>query len=174
MATPTTPFRKQLPVNEKILHHYFAYGEEMLCLSSSAMVETPSVRYESKIKTIVEKSFLAIDPRVIFTSRPLLPAIKKNVLPASVYNFSCHCGSRYIGRISQRLQDRIFQHVSKFIRIGQIPNSRNTFTRVGKSSKPVMFSESAIGQQFLHNPMCAKNYSDRKFTILSFGLSSFH
>ena len=49
----------------------------MLCLSSSAMVETPLVRHESKIKTIVEKSFLAIDPRVIFTSRPLLPAIKK-------------------------------------------------------------------------------------------------
>ena len=37
-----------------------------------------------------------------------------------------------------------------------------------------MFSESAIDQHLLDNPMCAKNYSDGKFTILSFGRLSFH
>ena len=36
------------------------------------------------------------------------------------------------------------------------------------------FSESAIGQHLLDNPICAKNYSDEKFTILSFSRSSFH
>ena len=91
-----------------------------------------------------------------------------------VYNFSCHCDSQYVDRTSQRLQDRIRQHVPKFIRTGQIPNSRNISTRSGKSSTPVMFSDSAIGQHLLDNPICAQNYSDKKFTILSFGRSSFH
>ena len=50
----------------------------------------------------------------------LLPTIK-DVLPALqksnvIYQFSCHCDSRYVGRTSQRLQDRIKQHVSKSIR----------------------------------------------------------
>ena len=38
----------------------------------------------------------------------------------------------------------------------------------------LFFSESAIGQYLLDNPTCAKNYSDKKSTILSFGRSSFH
>ena len=117
---------------------------------------------------------------MFFTSCPLLPAIKKYVLPASllnnvVYNFSCHCNSRYVGRTSQRLQEQIRQHVPKFIRIGQIPNSRNISTRSGKSSTPVKFSKSTIGQQLvLDSHMCAMNYSDEKFSILYFGRSSFH
>ena len=36
-----------------------------------------------------------------------------------------------------------------------------------------MFSVSAIGQHLLDNPMCAKNYSDKKFTILLSDRSSF-
>ena len=71
---------------------------------------TPSVGLEHKIKASVEKCFFAVEQRVIFRSRPLLPAIKNDVLPVSllsnvVYNFSCHCDSRYVGHTSQRLQD---------------------------------------------------------------------
>ena len=133
---------------------------------------TPSVRHESKIKARVKKCFFAVEQRVIFTSQPLLPAIKKDMWPASllsnVYNFSCHCDSWYVGNTSQRLQLRICQHVPKFIRTGKIPTPRNISTCFGKSSTPVMFNESTIGQHLLDNPMFAKNYSDRKFTILSF------
>ena len=92
-----------------------------------------------------------------------------SLLSNVVYNFSCHSDSRYVGCTSQRLQDRIRHHVPKFIRTDQIPNSRNVSTRSGKSSTPVMFSESAIGQYLLDNPICAKNYSDEKFAILLFG-----
>ena len=86
-------------------------------------LEISSVRHESKIRVSVEKSKPVVEQRVIFTCRPLLPAIKKNVLAASlssniVYDFSCHCDSRYVGCTSQRLDDRIHQHVPKFIRTG--------------------------------------------------------
>ena len=37
-----------------------------------------------------------------------------------------------------------------------------------------MFSESVIGQHLLDNPVCFKNNCDKKFTILSFGRSSFY
>ena len=55
---------------------------------------TPSVGLENKIKASVKKCFFAVQQPVIFTSRPLLPAIKKYVLPALllnnvVDNFSC-------------------------------------------------------------------------------------
>ena len=107
------------------------------------------------------------EQRVIFTSRPLLPPIKKNMLPASllsnvVYNFLCYYDSRYIGRTSQGLQDRIRRHVPKFIRTGQFPNFCNISTRSGKSSTPFMFSESVIGQHLLDNAIYAKNYSNGK------------
>ena len=46
-------------------------------------LETPSVGFKNKIKASVEKCFFAVEQRVIFKSRPLLLAIKKDVLPTS-------------------------------------------------------------------------------------------
>ena len=56
--------------------------------------------------------------RDVYSTNELLSATNKNVLPALQKNqvidqFSCHCGSRYIGRTSQRLRYRIKQHVPK-------------------------------------------------------------
>ena len=110
----------------------------------------------------MDKRFFAIKQRVIFTSLPLFPSIKKDVLPALllsnvVYNFLCHCNSRYVGCTSQRIQDRIPQHVTKCNKTDQIPNFRNISTRFGKPSTPVLFSESAIVQNLLDNPIPANN-----------------
>ena len=107
----------------------------------------------------MKKCFFAVEQRVIFTSRALFSAIEKDVLLASflsnlVYNFLCHSSSRYVGRTSQRLQERIRQHVPKFIRTSQISNFRNISTDSGKYSTPVSFRESAIGQHLLVN-LCA-------------------
>ena len=62
----------------------------------------------------------------------------------------------------------------KFIRTVQIPNSRDIFTRSSKSSTPVMFQESVVDQHIFDNAICAKIYSDKKFTILLFIGLSFH
>ena len=66
----------------------------------------PLVRQKGKIKASVKKCFFAVKQNIIFTSCPLHPAIKKEMLPASlssnlVYNFSCYCDSQYIGSRSQ-------------------------------------------------------------------------
>ena len=90
---------------------------------------TPLLRHKSKIKAIVEKCFFAVEPHFIFTSLPLLPAIKKDVFLASllsnlVYNFLYHCDSQYIGCTSQQLQDRICQAVPNFITIASCELAR--------------------------------------------------
>ena len=65
-----------------------------------------------------------------------------------ICNISCHCDSRDIGRTSQRLQNRIRQHVLKFIKTDQIPNFRNASPYCNKSSTPAMFSEPEMVNTF--------------------------
>ena len=104
-----------------------------------------------------------MEPRIVFTIRQLLPASEKDALPASqqskiVYKFSCHCDSRYVDRISQRLQGKIKQHVPKSVRTGQFSQDHAVFNRSFK----------------LTNQPCALHYSDGRFSILSKGHSAFH
>ena len=80
-----------------------------------------SMRYETQIKTAVKSCYFAIEPCIVYTTRQLLPAAKKDVLPAFhqsniVYQFLCHCDSRYVGRLSQRLQQGIKQIKHPFSR----------------------------------------------------------
>ena len=80
-----------------------------------------STRFEKQVKSAVKQCFSAVEPRVVYSTNELLSATNKYVLPALqksnvIYQFSCHCDSRYVGRTSQRLQDRIKQHVPKSIR----------------------------------------------------------
>ena len=140
-----------------------------------------SLRYEMQIKTAVTRCYFAVEPCIVYTTRQLLPAAKKDVLPAFhqsniVYQFLCHCDSRYMGRTSQRLQQRIKQHVPKTILQKHISQDRSTLAR---SCKPIRSfktetSFSAIGQHLLQNPTCAHEYNDNKFSILARGRTSFH
>ena len=81
-----------------------------------------------------------------------------------------------MGRTSQRLQQRIKQHVPKTILQKHISQDRSTLAR---SCKPIRSfktetSFSAIGQHLLQNPTCAHEYNDNKFSILARGRTSFH
>ena len=75
-----------------------------------------STRFEKQVKSAVKQCFTAVEPRVVHSTNELFSATNKDVLPALqksnvIYQFSCHCDSRYVGRTSQRLLDRIKQHV---------------------------------------------------------------
>ena len=94
-----------------------------------------SMRYEMQIKTAVKRCYFAVKPCIVYTTRQILPAAKKDVLPAFyqsniVYQFLCHCDSRYVGRTSQRLQQRIKQHVPKTILQEHISQDRSTLKRL--------------------------------------------
>ena len=73
-----------------------------------------------QIKTAVKRCCFAVEPRIVYITMQLLSAAQKDVLPALhqsniVYQFLCYCDSRYVGHTSQRLQQRIKQHVPKTV-----------------------------------------------------------
>ena len=80
-----------------------------------------SNRFEKQVTSSVKHCHLSVEPHVVYKTNQLLPVANKNVLPALqnsnvIYQFLCHCNCRFVGRTSQRLQDRIKQHVPKSIR----------------------------------------------------------
>ena len=153
----------------------------MPSLSSLPWLGNVSMRYEMQIKTAVKRCYFAVEPCIVYTTRQLLLEAKKDVLPAFhqnniVYQFLCHCDSRYVGHTSQRLRQRIKQHVHNTILQEHISQDRSTLAR---SCKPIrsfkaQTSFSAIGQHLLHNPTCAREYNDNKLSILARSRTSFY
>ena len=97
----------------------------------------------------------------------------------------CHCDSRYVGRTSQRLQDRIRQHVPRSIwnRIGQgkqpeeereHKQERKQPERLGKPTNLTPHCDSATVNHLLHKPKCASQCNDNQFFILFKARSNFH
>ena len=102
--------------------------------------------------------------------------IKIAFLPSNssvVYEFSCRSDARYVGRTTQRLADRIKQHVPLNIR-KESSTVREQPHRMCKSISSIVTCESAIGQHLITNPECAKTYTDYNFRIIGQARSSFH
>ena len=79
----------------------------------------------------------------------------------------------YVGRTTQRLADRIEQHVPTSIR-KKSNTVREQPPRRCKNSNSKISCESAIGQYLLPHPECAKTYTDDNFRIFGQARSSFH
>ena len=78
-----------------------------------------------------------------------------------------------MGQTSQRLQDRICQHVPKSI-WNRTSQERKQPERPGKLANSILHCDSAIGNHLLHNQKCASHYKDNQFFILSKAQSNFH
>ena len=118
-----------------ILGSFSMYQTESLNLARSRGFIFPEAFRLTLVKGIVRIKNVELRPLVKARERKEKSfLIEKDVLPASqqsniVYEFSCHCDSRYVGRTSQRLQDRIKQHVPKSVRTGQVSQDRKAFNR---------------------------------------------
>ena len=84
-----------------------------------------------------------------------------------------HCNSRYVDQTSQRLQDRIRQHVPKFI-WNKTSQERKQPELQCKLSNSMPHCDSSIGNHFLYNHKCASHYNDNQFSILFKARSDFH
>ena len=116
--------------------------------------------------------------RVVFTTWPLLSATKKDVLPAHyrnnfIYQFVCYWDSRYVGRTSQNLQERIKQHVPRPIRNHHYSKNHSNLSRACKRLQ-IIAIVSTIRQHPLQNIPCASQYSHAKFSILARKRTSFY
>ena len=98
------------------------FGPEKYCMYLRVpWIGKPSTNLEKEVKTAVESCYGSISTRLVFTSKRMLPVTCKDVLPTTqkspvIHEYKCHCDSRYVGRTSQRLLDRIKQHVPQWLR----------------------------------------------------------
>ena len=81
-------------------------------------IGNPSHRFEKQISSAVSACFGAVTLRTVFHSKPLLPTNRKDPLPTMkrskiVYQYTCRCDQRYVGRTGQRLETRVEQHLRK-------------------------------------------------------------
>ena len=134
--------------------------------------------YVLKAKYVsITKCFFAVNPRVVYSTKKAL-SIQKECVPSTQkssveYEFTRQCDSGYIGRTTQRLEDRIKQHVPSNIRNKTHP-LREQPPRSCKSIITTKTCNSAIGQHLLENQDCSKNYNGDMFRIIGRARSSFH
>ena len=138
------------------------------------------MKFEKQITSAVKRCFFSVEPRVIFNTRQLLRATKKDVLPSHhhsnvIYQFVCHYDSRYVGRTSQRLEERIKQHVPRSIANPPASHNRESpFPLLQNQHTPTTISRIRHWSNLLDNAQCALHYSNEKFSILAWGCSFFH
>ena len=111
---------------------------------------------DKQVESAVKQCFAAEKTRFVYSTKELLSAINKDALPSLqksnvIYQFPCHCDSQYVGRVSQRLEDKIKRHVLKFIR--SFCSSQKHLLSAGRcrSSTKSLASDSAIELHLLQN-----------------------
>ena len=142
-------------------------------------INKPSTNLEKEAKTAVESCYGSVSTRLIFTSKRVLPVARKDVPPTTqkssvIYEYKCHCDCRYVGRTSQRLQDRIKQHAPQWLRQQLTRPRRSQPHRSCKRNDTKPDCDSAIGQHLLENDQCALNCDNQRFSILATARSFFH
>ena len=99
----------------------------------------------------------------------MLSSAKKDSVPTTQKS----CEARYVGRTTQRLADRIKQHVPTSIR-KKSNTVREQPPRLCKNNNSKINCESAIGRHLPANPECTKTYTDDNFRIIGQARSSFY
>ena len=127
-----------------------------------AWIGNVSSMFENQINKAITSCFNAVKPRVVYNTRVMLPSAKKDSVPTTqksyvVYECSCRCAARYVGRTTQKLADRIQQHVPTCIR-KKSSTLREQPLRMCKTISFKINCESAIGQHLTTNPECTKTY----------------
>ena len=152
-------------------------SRKVLCVLEGYLDRKACISFDSNVKTAVESCYGSVTTQMVFTSKRMLPVARKDILHTTQKSsviYSCHSDSRYVGQTSQRLQDRIKQHVSKRL---QQQSKRPTRSQPGRSCKEKPNNpncDSAIGQHLLENEHCATNSDDRQFKFLPVAGNSFH
>ena len=129
-----------------------------------------SRRFDKQIVHTVQSTYPAVKLQVMFITEVSFRGFAKDISPTidknnSIYRFRCHCDSDYVGKSTQRLHKRINQHVPKQLR-GWLANTARQPPDVKKIS-------SAVGRHLIENKICADNYNDSRFTIITRARNSF-
>ena len=112
-----------------------------------------STNLEKQVKIAVKSCYGFVSSRMVFTSKRMLPVASKDDQHVSntqnsfvIFEYRCHCDSRYVGRTLQQLQDRIKQHVLQWLRQQLTRPRRSQPHRLRKRNDNIPDSDSAINQ----------------------------
>ena len=143
----------------------------------------PSYRFERQIKIAIRSCYESVLPHIIFQSRPILPKMRKDILPTSfsqnvVYKFSCYCKGNYVGQTSQTLRKRMSQHVPRCLLEYQQfvcdNKSGGQFDKRHMISVNNAKKQSSICEHLVNNLECLKNYNSERFKPIAQARNSFH
>ena len=118
--------------------------------------------FSSRICETVKKAYPTTKPTVCFTTTHAFRKTPKEALPAFtksyvIYQYTCSCAETYVGKTTQRLSERIKQHIPP-----------NIATR--KSNQ----ADSAILAHLRNKPACVPTNAQELFRILARARSSYH
>ena len=76
----------------------------------------PADSVERAVAKAVHSAYPTCAVKVVYGSQPAFPSCVKDVLPTLqksnvIYLFKCWCGSQYVGKTTQRLENRVQQHL---------------------------------------------------------------
>ena len=133
----------------------------------SPWIGPSSVAFRKEIEESVGRGFINTKVRVVFTTNQALTGKVKDVLPDTakkniVYEYRCCCGQAYVGKTTQRLSERIHQHV---------PDSLFQTPPVTRSTR----TDSAVTRHLRDSPSCIGNNQDMtgRFRVLAQARSQF-
>lgn len=79
------------------------------------------------------------NPIIVFGTRPMLRPIRKGILHIHhvnlvLYQFRCQCDAEYAGRMTQRLEAPINQHLPANIRKGKLDKLHSCVSATGSAT----------------------------------------
>ena len=127
-----------------------------------------SIGLAKQASLAIKSTFNSVSSCVVYNTNRPLNWIVKDATPTHDLNnvvciFKCHCGNCYIGWTSQRFHVRQEQHVTK--KLKKFIYNDDVKPKGEKSS---------IYEHLLNNPICAENYLDSTFEILSRARNTYH
>ena len=135
-----------------------------------------STALEKDLRLLTRQCYRTVEPRVIFTSKPMLSHVCKDRIPMNdtsmvVYHFECCCGDSYVGHTVRRLGARIKEHVPACV----IKHYKRQPLMDFAKNKTLLNAAkgSAVAEHLLKNPKCGLSLDRCKFTILHKCTSTF-
>ena len=114
---------------------------------------------EKKIRKLIRNTYYAANPRIVFTSKPLLTPGGKDLISnlnknMVIYQYSCCCKTSSIGLTIRLLWKRIKEHVPKSVENVCFSNKKDDIlVKVLYASK-----HSSIAEHLVKKSTCAKTF----------------
>ncbi|VDP89746.1 unnamed protein product [Echinostoma caproni] len=118
----TTIVQPEMTVKKKLGYLYMAFKGDTL----SEMIS-------KRLQAAVRNTYYAVDLRLIYTFKPVLPLQINDKLPVEMTSFSvdqvvCSCEITYFGRITRRLVESIREHYPGWLSRGLMTPGGTTIT----------------------------------------------